>query len=544
MEREELGNSDKVIFMRFEPSECAQGMAHHPFLLPPNSQPPDFSFTTPTQPSYYSLTLPRPYPMTPFPKVLADPPRVRPYITANQNGLLRSVTVLEPEGDSVQDDPKVTLESKELWEQFHAAGTEMVVTKTGRRMFPAFKVKLSGLDKKAKYILLMDIIVADDSRYKFHNSRWMVAGKADPEMPKRMYIHPDSPSTGEQWMYKVVSFQKLKLTNNISDKHGYIILNSMHKYQPRFHLVRANDILKLPYGTLRTYVFKETSFYAVTAYQNEKITQLKIDNNPFAKGFRDTGGGKREKKRHFLLLDSQSSHTSVLEATPKDSYNNDKKCLDVDLVNEFSRDDERIDVGGVDDYKPCTESHLNEDCFKTASTQAGLGPVNKCHNLYVASPDAKDTTEKNEVSKKDFNNVTFSAPHSIIQNLPTGSDFAYPRILPYLHPPSLFSQLYFPSNSGSVSQTRFYPSLTHGYDGLVELQSRLRKHRFVPYSLTSLNGTSSPVSVFGYTASHIPSSSFVSPVSESYCNNSRSIENLVNGRHGHMALESANETGR
>lgn len=54
------------------------------------------------------------------------------------------------------------------------------------------------------------------------NSRWLVAGKADPEMPKRMYIHPDSPSTGEQWMQKVVSFHKLKLTNNISDKHGFV----------------------------------------------------------------------------------------------------------------------------------------------------------------------------------------------------------------------------------------------------------------------------------------------------------------------------------
>lgn len=52
------------------------------------------------------------------------------------------------------------------------------------------------------------------------------------------------------------------------------ILNSMHKYQPRFHLVRANDILKLPYSTFRTYVFKETEFIAVTAYQNEKVRDL------------------------------------------------------------------------------------------------------------------------------------------------------------------------------------------------------------------------------------------------------------------------------
>ena len=157
-------------------------------------------------------------------------------------------------------------------------------------MFPSFRIRVSGLDKKAKYIMLMDIVAADDCRYKFHNSRWVMAGKADPEMPKRMYIHPDSPSTGEQWMQKVVSFHKLKLTNNIADKHGFVsinhtpqayplieqiplqtILNSMHKYQPRFHLVRANDLLKLPYSTFRTYVFKETEFIAVTAYQNEKV---------------------------------------------------------------------------------------------------------------------------------------------------------------------------------------------------------------------------------------------------------------------------------
>lgn len=38
---------------------------------------------------------------------------------------------LEPEPD-VQDDPKVELESKELWDQFHSLGTEMVITKSGR----------------------------------------------------------------------------------------------------------------------------------------------------------------------------------------------------------------------------------------------------------------------------------------------------------------------------------------------------------------------------------------------------------------------------
>ncbi len=78
----------------------------------------------------------------------------------------------------------------------------------------------------------------------------MVAGKADPEMPKRMYIHPDSPSTGEQWMQKVVSFHKLKLTNNISDKHGFVSTVSMGDFSISFstfsHFTLIGTILLMP----------------------------------------------------------------------------------------------------------------------------------------------------------------------------------------------------------------------------------------------------------------------------------------------------------
>ncbi|XP_050544921.1 optomotor-blind protein-like isoform X3 [Daktulosphaira vitifoliae] len=278
---------------------------------------------------------------------------------------------VRPDDDGVVDDPKVTLEGKDLWEKFHKLGTEMVITKSGRQMFPQMRFRVTGLDAKAKYILLLDIVAMDDYRYKFHNSRWMVAGKADPEMPKRMYIHPDSPSTGEQWMQKVVSFHKLKLTNNISDKHGFglnqfslqtinrpydrfhrfpeTILNSMHKYQPRFHLVRANDIIKLPYSTFRTYVFKETEFIAVTAYQNEKITQLKIDNNPFAKGFRDTGAGKREKKQAMLAAQRHGSQASQMG-------NDEKHHIQTGSDHE---DDKPLDVVGGDPDSPLSSHHNN-----------------------------------------------------------------------------------------------------------------------------------------------------------------------------------------
>lgn len=50
----------------------------------------------------------------------------------------------------------------------------------------------------------------------------MVAGKAEPAMPGRLYVHPDSPAAGAHWMRQLVSFQKLKLTNNHLDPFGHV----------------------------------------------------------------------------------------------------------------------------------------------------------------------------------------------------------------------------------------------------------------------------------------------------------------------------------
>ncbi|XP_078524066.1 T-box transcription factor TBX1 isoform X2 [Lissotriton helveticus] len=197
----------------------------------------------------------------------------------------------------VKKNPKVSnisvqLEMKALWDEFNQLGTEMIVTKAGRRMFPTFQVKIFGMDPMADYMLLMDFVPVDDKRYRyaFHSSSWLVAGKADPATPGRVHYHPDSPAKGAQWMKQIVSFDKLKLTNNLLDDNGHIILNSMHRYQPRFHVVYVDprkDSEKYAEENFKTFVFEETRFTAVTAYQNHRITQLKIASNPFAKGFRD-----------------------------------------------------------------------------------------------------------------------------------------------------------------------------------------------------------------------------------------------------------------
>ena len=87
----------------------------------------------------------------------------------------------------------------------------------------------------------------------------------------------------------------------------------MHRYQPRLHVTYTppkHEDSELT-ENFKTFIFTETRFMAVTAYQNHRvkdcyaqqqhfskfanspslfslqITQLKIASNPFAKGFRD-----------------------------------------------------------------------------------------------------------------------------------------------------------------------------------------------------------------------------------------------------------------
>ncbi|XP_029132493.2 T-box transcription factor TBX2b-like [Labrus bergylta] len=424
-----------------DPVYTAAAMAHHPFQPHrPGALPLSAFFTAAQQSLFPAMTYPEVASMSePLPEQAPSDAGLHAALGRPRQPSVhpRSLKSLQSE-EGQDDDPKVTLDSQNLWNEFHKRGTEMVITKSGRRMFPPFKVRVDGLDETAKYILLMDIVAVDDCRYKFHNSRWMVAGKADPEMPKRMYIHPDSPSKGEQWMSKPVAFHKLKLTNNISDKHGFTILNSMHKYQPRFHIVRANDIMKLPYSTFRTYVFPETEFIAVTAYQNEKITQLKIDNNPFAKGFRDTGNGRREKRsKQFTIYplhetqgkadhEGAESDDSCEPPTTRDQFHSPRELStptrqDDNNIGSDSdmdhRDVEIAEVGCSRTERVSFFSKKNEEMPRTkpaVSKSPGSDDKIKERTIFRTSDDS--SSKEAEASKKPTSEIKDGAQPMLLQD--------------------------------------------------------------------------------------------------------------------------------
>ncbi|XP_075868504.1 T-box transcription factor TBX19 [Nelusetta ayraudi] len=189
-------------------------------------------------------------------------------------------------GDPTERELRVALEDVELWRKFQHITNEMIVTKNGRRMFPVLKVSVSGLDPSSMYSLLLDFVPADSCRWKFVNGEWVAAGRAEGRGEGRghggIYIHPDSPNFGAHWMKAAVSFNKVKLTNKVNGG-GQIMLNSLHKYEPQLHIVCVGSQHRL----VSNVSFKETQFIAVTAYQNEEITALKIKYNPFAKAFLD-----------------------------------------------------------------------------------------------------------------------------------------------------------------------------------------------------------------------------------------------------------------
>nr|CAB3266862.1 T-box transcription factor Tbx6b [Phallusia mammillata] len=206
-----------------------------------------------------------------------------------------SQVVRSPYEENVQ----VDLQDLEVWDKFSAAKTEMIVTKPGRRIFPGYRVKFSGLDPNAQYCVLMDVVNVDEHRYKFQNGEWIVSGRGEPKIPQKFYVHPKSPSSGGKLMKEVLSFHKVKLTNSFAHSATEKFnVHSMHRYQLRVHLIRTDDVTMIKHEPMSTFSFSQTTFFTVTAYQNHEVTKLKIANNPFARGFR-CDGGKTKNTRRF-----------------------------------------------------------------------------------------------------------------------------------------------------------------------------------------------------------------------------------------------------
>ncbi len=188
---------------------------------------------------------------------------------------------------------KLLTDQAELWNQFaECERNEMIITKTGRCLFPLLKFHLQlepgdQVDDDEHDLLHYSLGIerVDGFKWKFRAGHWYpLPGKEDSRVhwyqpedqspaPLRSLLRPES-----------INFAKVKLSNRrdfasatTGGRDNYFYLSSFCHYRP---------VVLIESSTMRM-IFRvdECSFIAVTHYQNDSITHLKKHNNPHAKGF-------------------------------------------------------------------------------------------------------------------------------------------------------------------------------------------------------------------------------------------------------------------
>ncbi|PNI48233.1 TBX19 isoform 2, partial [Pan troglodytes] len=249
------------------------------------------------------------------------------------------------------------------------------------RMFPVLKISVTGLDPNAMYSLLLDFVPTDSHRWKYVNGEWVPAGKPEVSSHSCVYIHPDSPNFGAHWMKAPISFSKVKLTNKLNGG-GQIMLNSLHKYEPQVHIVRVGSAHRM----VTNCSFPETQFIAVTAYQNEEITALKIKYNPFAKAFLDAK--ERNHLRDVPEAISESQHVTYSHLNLIESSSNN--------LQVFSGPDSWTSLSSTPHASILSVPHTNGPinpgpspypCLWTISNGAG-GPSGPGPEVHASTPGA------------------------------------------------------------------------------------------------------------------------------------------------------------
>ncbi|XP_048776887.2 T-box protein 12-like [Ostrea edulis] len=177
----------------------------------------------------------------------------------------------------------LSLMEAKMWHKFLELGTEMIINRSGRRMFPYVEFFLKGVDPAGLYDVMFDIIPASSKSFKFLNNKWIPIGKKDEEFRNHPFKHPDSPRIGSDWMSRKISFEKIKLSNKPDTKDGIFTLHTFQKYFVCIYIVKHEEDDKL---SVMDFPIRATTFIAVTAYNNRKVTKLKINSNPYSKGFR------------------------------------------------------------------------------------------------------------------------------------------------------------------------------------------------------------------------------------------------------------------
>ncbi|MCP9258782.1 BMA-TBX-43 [Dirofilaria immitis] len=192
---------------------------------------------------------------------------------------------------------RISISHRKLWEEFHRNNNEMILTSKGRCIYPRIGYSVDGLESKTMYLICLKICRCDRARYKYTAGEWHMTAVGDPEGEAK-YIYPDNGSTqlGQYWMNNGIRFGKLKITNSTKDCSSNVLLTSMHKYRPILYIYKVyttpalcldgSTILTNQYQFVKSFTDQIMEFIAVTAYQNQRIIEMKKIHNSYARGQR------------------------------------------------------------------------------------------------------------------------------------------------------------------------------------------------------------------------------------------------------------------
>ncbi|VBB28896.1 unnamed protein product [Acanthocheilonema viteae] len=229
---------------------------------------------------------------------------------------------------------RIGISHRKLWEEFHRNNNEMILTSKGRCIYPRIGYSVEGLEPKTMYFICLKICRTDRARYKYTAGEWHMTATGDPESEAK-YIYPDNGSTqlGQYWMNNGIRFGKLKITNSTKDCSSNVLLTSMHKYHPILYIHKVyaapalcldgSTILTNQYQLVKSFTDEIMEFIAVTAYQNQRIIEMKKIHNSYARGQR----GSITRNNNNSTIDTNdgtiplaNDHTLRISISPLNKY--------------------------------------------------------------------------------------------------------------------------------------------------------------------------------------------------------------------------------
>uniref|UniRef100_A0A8R1ENF6 T-box domain-containing protein n=1 Tax=Caenorhabditis japonica TaxID=281687 RepID=A0A8R1ENF6_CAEJA len=142
----------------------------------------------------------------------------------------------------------------------------MILTVSGRRIFPTLEFVIAGLNPSKTYSACFHLEQVDDKRLRFTNKCWQETLSTETRETPRKVWHQQGAQSGSEWMCRPITFDHVRITNKKSKEQGnasYIHLHTQHRYIPVLQIFECS-----PESSSLVSVTKiaHSQFITVTAY--------------------------------------------------------------------------------------------------------------------------------------------------------------------------------------------------------------------------------------------------------------------------------------